>query len=316
MNQALEKSSSYKLKTVLKHLNMSTFDYDIQKDTLYVRKDEMLLHGFTDYWFTDGGDYYYLENLMETLPKLIRKSFLENTLQQIEKTRNNTSGAIITFDAPIVYQTKNTRWTNFVVDTVLDEDGKPTCAIGYCKDIHEQKKELYRVYKIAQTDFLTGLPNRSYGIYKIINRLQEEPDEQHFLAVIDLNKFKEANDLYGHSFGDQILKNISERIMNFQDHDSIFCRTGGDEFMYFRKCDNEDHAMRLLTELKNSIRHSISHEGVDYLVDASIGFSMHPAHSDQFDNLYKKADIAMYHAKQNKTDGAVIYNPAMASIRK
>ena len=48
----------YKLRTILKHMNMSLFDYDIQKDTVYVVKDGIVLRGFTDYWFQDDGEYY------------------------------------------------------------------------------------------------------------------------------------------------------------------------------------------------------------------------------------------------------------------
>lgn len=311
-----EQLASYKLKKVLSQLNMSTFEYDIKKDTAYVRKENVLLHDFTEHWFKDGGDFYYLENIMELLNKLVRTSFVTATLQDMEKIRNNTSGEMVTFEVPIVHKEGNTRWTNFIVDTILDDEGRPAYAFGYCRDINEQKKELYRVYNVAKTDGLTGLRNRITGIHKIETRIREDVGASHFLAVLDLDNFKMANDLFGHSFGDDILKNVSDRIRQFEDHDTISSRTGGDEFMVFRKCDDEAHAMQLLTDLKNLIRHTQTAMGQTFEVEASIGFSIQPAQGTGFDELYNKADIAMYYAKKNKTAGPILYDASMPAIRK
>lgn len=312
----VEKMASYKLKTVLAHLGMSAFDYDIAKDTVYIPKDSVLLHDFTDHWFADGGDYYYLEDLTGKLDSLVRDSFREAAAKQLEQVRTNTTGKIVSFDIPLVYKNKNTRWTNFIVDTIADADGKPSYAAGYCKDIHAQKKELYRVYKVAQTDVLTGLRNRTTTIYKVDERIHEDGSAMHFMAVLDLDKFKEANDLFGHTFGDQVLKNVADRIRKVEDHDTICCRTGGDEFMFFRKCDSVEHAMQIAARLKSEIRHSIPAQNRTFHVEASIGFSMHPTHGCTFDELYNKADIAMYYAKQHKTEVPILYTDSMADIAK
>lgn len=314
--EAAEALASYKLKTVLRHLNMSTFDYDIVKDTIYVRKEDVLLQDFTPHWFQDGGEYYYLENVTDCLKDMIRDSFYNVTMEELEKAKSNTSGELVTFDAPIIYSGGNTRWANFILDTVTDENGVPVRAIGYCKDIHEQKKELYRLRNIAQTDPLTGLRNRSSGIYRIQTRLVEEKEDTFFVAVIDLNKFKEANDLFGHSFGDLILKNVSDRLHDFFDHDTICCRTGGDEFLLFRKCDNSAHATKILYELKKHIKHPVSYQGLTFDVDASIGFSIYPLQGSDFDELYNKADVAMYFAKNNEIDAPVFYEDTMDDTRK
>lgn len=311
-----EQLASYKLKTVLRHLNLSTFDYDIVKDIIYIRKEAVLLHGFTEYWFKDGGGFYYLENVTEAMNTLVRTSFYDVARQEMEKVKNNTSGELVTFDVPLVYEGGNSRWTNFLMDTVLDDEGKPSYAICYCKDIHDQKKELYRLRNIAQTDALTGLRNRSSGIFRIQARLQEEKDGKFFIAVIDLDKFKEANDLFGHSFGDMILKNVSDRIKDYFDHYTVCCRTGGDEFLLFRKCDNRAQATKILYELKKHIQHLVSYQGAAFDVKASIGFSMYPSQGLGFDELYNKADMAMYYAKNNEVDAPVFYEDTMDGIGK
>lgn len=311
-----EALAEYKLKTVLRHLNMSTFDYDIKADKMYVQKDSVLLENFTPHWFEDGGDYYYLEHVTERLKDIIRDSFLGATLQEAEKVRNNTTGEMVSFDAPIIYNNGSTRWTNFVFNTVLDEDGVPVQAIGYCKDIHEQKKELFRLRKISQTDALTGFRNRVAGTYRIQTKLNEEKDSTFFMAVIDLNKFKDANDLFGHSFGDLILKNVSERMREMEDHEVICCRTGGDEFLFFRKCADENHAKELLTKLARNIEHIEAYQGIEFNVTASIGAVLYPIHGIEFEELYNKADIAMYYAKNNLILDPVFYDETMDSVRK
>lgn len=311
-----EEIASYKLKTVLTHLNMSTFDYDIRKDVIYVRKDNMLLHDFTDYWFSDSGDFYYLENLTERLHELVRESFIEHSLQELKAVRENISGDMVSFEVPLIYKSGATRWTNFMIDTVSDDDGRPLYAIGYCKDINKEKKEMQRVRRLAQTDLLTGLRNRANTINRIEVNMNENAEELHFLAVLDLNKFKDANDLFGHSFGDEILKNVADRIQQFDNHDRICGRLGGDEFMVYGRCENEEDAMNMLTELKNLIRHTASSHGKEFEVNASIGFAIHPLQGVKFDELYNKADTAMYYAKKNNTNSPIPYDVSMPPIRR
>ena len=316
VNTATEEMASYKLKTVLTHLNMSTFDYDIQKDVIYVHKDNMLLHDFTDYWFSNSGDFYYLENITERIHELVRESFVESALQELKAVKENVSGDMISFEVPIIYKNGSTRWTSFVIDTISDDDGRPLYAIGYCKDINKEKKEMQRVRRLAQTDLLTGLRNRANTINRIEVNMNENEEELHFLAVLDLNKFKDANDLFGHSFGDEILKDVADRIRQFDNHDRICGRLGGDEFMVYGKCENEEDAMNMLTELKNLIRHKASSHDKEFEVNASIGFAIHSLQGVKFDELYNKADIAMYYAKKNKTNCPILYEDAMPPIRR
>lgn len=306
----------YKLKTVLKHIKMSNFDYDIAKDTLYVRKESVLLEDFTPFWFKDGGDYYYFEDTSVRVNELVRHSFVDRALERIDDIKHNTSGEMITFDLPIIYKNGNTRWTSITVDTVTDDNGQPVYAIGYCKDVHDEKKELYRLRNIAQTDELTGLRNRIGGIFKIQQRMEENRDSTFFLAVLDLDKFKNANDLFGHSFGDLVLKNVAERMRQHVDHDTICCRTGGDEFVFFRECENLADARTRLTELRNGIDHTINQDNIEFNVKCSIGFAMFSTQGTEFDELFNKADMAMYHAKKNKIDAPVLYNDSMASYKK
>lgn len=307
-----EALASYKLKTVLKHLNMSTFDYDIQMDTMYVRKEYIQLPDFTEYRFKDGGEYYYLENVMECLPKLVRSTFYERGKADMDKLRSAAIGEMIAFDAPIVYKEGNTRWTSFIFAIVDEENGVPTHAVGYCKDIHLEKKELFRLRNVAQTDYMTGLRNRASGVNKIHIRLLEEKDKVHVFAVIDLNKFKSANDLYGHAFGDEVLKSVAARLKDFTGSETVVSRTGGDEFMFFSACDSIEHGTEILCKLEEHLNHTVTLDEITFEVTASVGFSVYPNQGTEFDELYHKADIAMYQAKQKGIRTPVIYEETMS----
>ncbi len=312
--QGKEDLTEYKLNMILRHFNMSMFDYDIQKDMVYVQKEDMLLYGFTDYWFRDEGEYYRLEHLTERVGELIRKSMVEFTVGKLEEIRRNISGEMISFDTPVIYKPGNTRWINIIANTLLDGSGKPAWVMGCCRDVQAEVKEHARLEKIARTDRLTGFRNRSSGMEKIGEQLTESGEAPHYIAVVDLDKFKTANDLFGHTFGDLILKEASECMNNTLERGTVFCRTGGDEFLLFGKCKDSDHAMQLMTHLKKEIAHRVTYRGVQFDVSASIGVSVYPIHGANLEELYNKADMAMYHAKKNGLNEPALYNDTMNAI--
>lgn len=313
--QGKEDFAEYKLNTILRHFHMSMFDYDICKDTVYIRKDAMLLRDFTDYWFQDGGEYYYLENLTGRLGDLTRKSMVEFTVGKLEEIRRNTSGEILSFETPIIYKAGNTRWVNFIANTLLDENGKPAWVMGYCRDVQMETKEYARLQKIAKTDHLTGFRNRSSGMEKIRKQLAENKDISHFIAVVDLDKFKDANDLFGHTFGDLILKEVSECMNNTLEPGTICCRTGGDEFLLFGQCEDSAYAMQLMANLRKQIAHRVTYRNAQFDVSASIGISIYPIHGTNLEELYDKADMAMYHAKKNGLNEPALFNDTMDAIK-
>lgn len=312
--QGKEDLTEYRLETVLRHFKLSAFDYDIQKDTVYIRKDDMLLHDFTDYWFEDGGEFYYLENLSKRLDELVRMSMVEFSKIKLEEIRQNTSGEDISLDTPIIYKPGNTRWVNIIAHTLQDENGKPVWVMGYCRDVQKERKEWDRLQKIAQTDPLTGFRNRSAGMEKMSEHISEEREIPHYIAVVDLDKFKDANDLFGHTFGDMILKEATECMSASLERGTIFCRTGGDEFLLFGQCKDSDDAMQKMSELKKKIAHQVTYQEACFNVSASIGVSIYPIHGTAMEELYDKADMAMYHAKKNGLSEPALYNDTMDAI--
>lgn len=306
--------TAYKLQTMLRHANMSVFDYNLKEDTIWVRKSDMLLHDFTDYWFEDQGEFWVLRNVKKRIYDLIRASFCEHAEEMLHKIEHNLSGELLTLEVPLVYKGGKTRWTNFVMDTLPDRDGVPVYVIGYCKDIHAEKKELFRLRKMAQTDMLTGFRNKTFGKFRVEQAFVEQKEEHFVLAVMDLDKFKSANDLFGHAFGDTILQNVSARIQEAADREMLICRIGGDEFLLFRKCDDIDMAVRLLNDIKNALQYTVTNEKGTFDVNGSIGFAMYPTDGTTYEELFERADAAMYYAKKNKIRVPVFYEEKMSKF--
>lgn len=306
--------AEYRLDSLLRNYKVSTFEYDIKKDIIYIRKDEARLEGFTDHWFKDDGEVYYLENLLGRQKELVRASMVETSVMKIMEARENTSGEIISYEVPVIYGKGNTRWVNILADTLLDENGEPFWIMGYCRDVQQQRKERDRLEKIAQTDPLTGFRNRKAGFDKIEEWLREQKNCMHYIAVVDLDNFKDANDMFGHAFGDSILRDATQCMRDTLDRETIYCRTGGDEFLLFGKCEDSEHALKIMSELKEKLHRTANSGEGSFEVSASIGISIHPLQETELSRLYDMADMAMYHAKKNELDVPAIYNDSMDAI--
>jgi diguanylate cyclase (GGDEF)-like protein len=156
--------------------------------------------------------------------------------------------------------------------------------------------EVQRVSKLAQTDSLTGLPNRA-EFEAELDRLQGEVAEPFALAILDLDGFKEVNDLLGHSAGDSVLVEFSARLRNSVRESDIVSRLGGDEFAVILVGVARDVAAQLFDRLLEKLSFSMEIGREFVSVGASVGW----AHSgDGYEFLMKEADRRMYLDKRRK----------------
>ncbi|WP_160724373.1 putative bifunctional diguanylate cyclase/phosphodiesterase [Bacillus sp. USDA818B3_A] len=178
----------------------------------------------------------------------------------------------------------------------------------YVEDLH-QSKELIEYQ--ANHDPLTGLLNRRYLQEKLRSIISEADENGESLSVlfIDMDRFKQVNDSYGHNKGDELLKVIAARIkICLENDDSILIRQGGDEFiiLLFRQSIEETKASseRLIDALKSPYLI----EGNEFYLGVSIGISRYPEHTKNMDTLISYADMAMYTAKNNGGNKAIFYS--------
>jgi diguanylate cyclase (GGDEF)-like protein len=157
-------------------------------------------------------------------------------------------------------------------------------------------------------DKLTGLPNRALFTDRIEHGIAQAKRHVWGLAVIfvDLDKFKDINDAYGHLAGDAVLQTVAERLKHGNRDEDTVSRYGGDEFLCLlthvhEQSDIEAIAAKMLRAIRAPCYVSVPDVGVNLSLDASIGISMFPKDGATSHALISSADRAMYRAKQGKS---------------
>ena len=160
----------------------------------------------------------------------------------------------------------------------------------------------------ADTDLLTDLNNKMATERKIREYMEQYPDKQGVLFVLDVDNFKKINDTMGHAFGDEVLRNLAVRLQSMFRATDIVGRTGGDEFMVFLK-DIRDITMieREGKKIEQFFHQFEVGEYVKYSVTASVGAAVFPGDGNTFENLYKSADNALYVSKRRGKNQLTFY---------
>ena len=178
-------------------------------------------------------------------------------------------------------------------------------------DITEERRAQERLRILANTDTITGLPNRN-AIHQRINEVLEQREQQQIGVVyLDLDNFKKINDAYGHMFGDQLLQAVSLAVLTCLEPQQTLGRLGGDEFIVLAEDSSqtalEAMAQRILTRLRQPFRIGL----IEVYTGCSLGIALAPQHGEDRENLIRNADTAMYHAKENGRGQACVYSPEM-----
>ncbi|MCH8622472.1 GGDEF and EAL domain-containing protein [Undibacterium sp. TS12] len=186
------------------------------------------------------------------------------------------------------------------INTVYDEAGKVAQRVALLSDITEKKRQDDLIWKQANIDSLTGLPNR----HMFINQLREqialakESGRCLTLLLIDLDQFKEINDALGHAKGDTLLVEVARRIAACVHEPATIARLGGDEFTVVLS-DNHDNAH--VTAVAQAIIDKLVQVfqlGIERAyISASIGIAQYPGDGHNAGDLLRHADQAMYAAK-------------------
>ncbi len=187
------------------------------------------------------------------------------------------------------------------LNTIYDDKGEVHRRVALFSDITQKKKTQELIWKQANFDFLTGLPNRSMFNDRLSQELKKSKREKLAMAIllIDLDQFKEVNDTLGHDMGDILLIEASKRICSCVREADTVARLGGDEFVIIlAELDDlqsvERSAQNILVKLAAPF--TLGQE-LAY-ISASIGITLYPEDSTEIDALLKNADQAMYAAKK------------------
>ncbi|MCX8086186.1 MAG: EAL domain-containing protein [Rhodocyclaceae bacterium] len=199
------------------------------------------------------------------------------------------------------------------ISAVRDEEGRIDRYVAIFSDITAQKEHQRQLEHLAHYDALTGLPNRSLLIDRLRQAMAQAARRRRLLAVafVDLDGFKDINDLYGHDAGDQLLIQIAERMRLAIREGDTLARLGGDEFVVLlHDLAKADDCAPSLSRLLAAAAQPVDWQNQPLAVTASIGVAFYPQKEElDAEQLLRQADQAMYVAKQAGKNRFHLFDP-------
>ncbi len=205
----------------------------------------------------------------------------------------------------------------------VDVEGTITCSFQngeagavwvICRDLTMRKKAQEQLYFMAHHDQLTRLPNRLFFADRLRQAQALAKREKHICGILylDLDRFKIINDTLGHAVGDILLQEVGKRLHGCVREVDTVARIGGDEFSIVlvnlgHAVDAEQVASKILKALAKPVQAGEN----ELYITTSIGISLYPTHDDDPEGLLKKADAAMYQAKEQGRNNYQVYDASM-----
>ena len=242
----------------------------------------------------------------------VRGIMSEESVEGLVAALHNTTPA-----QPVIkYQCKTVidgeaRWCRIIARATWSADEPPvyTGAIGKAVDIHDSQMKLAALERLASHDTLTGLLNHASAKKQIVERIEDRPGSQFAMVIFDLDHFKNANNTYGHIFGDNVLKFLADRLQESIRGADIAARVGGDEFLLFLEYGGELDP--IVSRIYSSISGSMFE---DFPICLSMGIAPTDVVGTDYDALFHAADQALYKVKRSGRGRYAFYDESMRDM--
>lgn len=236
----------------------------------------------------------------------------QNFEQLTAELRAGNQGQLI-FEA--IHTRKNGSLYPVEVSLQLSHSEVPPVFLANIKDISRRKDNEEKLRYLANYDALTGLPNRSFFIDRLGLAMANCSRTSTLLALmfIDLDGFKLVNDSYGHNVGDELIRQVGQRLQGIVRKSDTAARLGGDEFtIIFTNLYNLEGMQKLAQKVLDTISSPYDIEGIRIHSSPSIGVTFYPFCDDDALQLIKQADMAMYQAKAGGKNQFQFYTASLA----
>ncbi|MCA1713772.1 MAG: EAL domain-containing protein, partial [Gammaproteobacteria bacterium] len=225
-----------------------------------------------------------------------------------------TSLQAFEFEHRIISADGNVRVMQARGQVVADTAGRVTRMMGSGQDITEHKQAEQRLQQLAHFDALTGLPNRRL-FQESLKSAMAQADAQGwlvFLLLLDLDNFKDINDSLGHAVGDELLRQVGQRLLGCLRLRDTVARLGGDEFGVILLTPSDPQlAVVIADKIQAALRAPFELEGHTVRTTVSIGITVYPTDAADQHSLVRYVDMAMYEAKQAGRNAYRFYTEAM-----
>jgi len=203
------------------------------------------------------------------------------------------------------------------INTIRDESGNTVRHVALFSDISEKKKSEEMIWRQANFDVLTGLPNRRLLMDRLASALSLSARNANYgaLLFIDMDKFKMLNDTLGHDYGDLLLVEVAARACACVREVDTVARFGGDEFVILiEEVDvKEELASHKISQIAEKIREALAQpyrlKSIEYHSSPSIGVSLYRGNELTVDQVMKHSDLAMYQAKDSGRNTVRFFDP-------
>ncbi len=200
------------------------------------------------------------------------------------------------------------------INSILSEDGTVHRRVALFSDISKKKEAEELIWKQANFDFLTKLPNRNMFHDRLEQEIRhaERTGLPMALLFLDLDNFKDVNDTLGHDMGDLLLKAAASRLQHCIRDTDMVARMGGDEFtIILRELKHSDDITRIAQDIQREIAEPFRLGTETAFISASIGITVYPQDGTAIDTLVKNADQAMYAAKDQGRNRFSFFTPTL-----
>lgn len=217
----------------------------------------------------------------------------------IESFRNAQKGIPINHNVEVIAKEGQIIPINITNIPIIIE-GRVTGIYGIGKDMTNEVEARNRIEKLAYTDQLTGLPNRTWlykYLHEVLTRMEKMQGDLAILTI-DFDDFKNVNDSLGHHYGDLFLQQVSSRLKSCLRDDDKIARLGGDEFIIILENVTDNEAGTLAQKIIDEMNQCINILGHEIKVTLSIGISIQSESFTDVESTIKQADFAMYMAKE------------------
>ncbi|MBI8534082.1 diguanylate cyclase [Pseudomonas aeruginosa] len=302
MNQMLERleHSEARDRAILQSMRDGYFEMDVDGVILTVNPALCQLLGQTRETLI-GHPYY----------ELLGEDDLARARQPFQRAMQ--SGAGKTFAIPLQRADDSLGYFEATVSLIHDLQGELRGYRGIVRDVSDQIAYQQQLLEMAYRDPLTGLGNRKAFDEQLGQALLRAGSGGSELALLylDLDRFKEVNDRFGHDIGDALLRTVAERVRSTLRQPDKAYRLGGDEFAVLLEDSQENNPQRLAERLLAALVQPIALNGerIDF-VTPSIGIALYPRHAGDAEGLVRAADSAMYEAKRQRNHYCLYQAPA------
>jgi len=256
-------------------------------------------------------DISYSEALKWFVKRQIHEDFTKGHMELFQRDKAikafEDGKTSFSYEMKCLFDEENYYWMRVTARLFFWETDKSIRLITYCQNIDLQRRREQKLLYKAQRDDMTGLYNKGTTETLVGEFLKEKVygDNASAMLMVDADNFKNVNDYFGHSFGDFIIKEIARNIGKMAAEEDIVGRVGGDEFLVFIKSVKDQQWLEdKLKKLNHTLCQEYTVNGRTIYISASIGVVLTPPQDGTFEELYRKADQALY---VNKSRGKNSY---------